>query len=291
MAGEVGFEPTTPNLGGTNTTFNWNDYRTFLESKYSHSWSIQAFQYSRNYFDFLNNPIKLETFSNSKKNNILKALIILSKYLGKHQDFKNRLNQYGIKPTRQDVFSSFLRIFNNNHEDLLAWYKNAQEALKEHEKLYLRFMFFSGIRKLEGIQSFNLIIDLASKNRLNEYFNDELGILEHFRFRDLFLRNTKNVYISILPKDIIDKIAQSRKVSYIGLRRHLKKMKLKLRINELRDNYGTFMVRHGLIREEVDLLQGRIPPSIFIRHYWSPSFKELKDRTLKAITELTQTLN
>jgi hypothetical protein len=48
------------------------------------------------------------------------------------------------------------------------------------------------------------------------------------------------------------------------------------------------MVRHGLIKEEVDLLQGRIPASIFIRHYWSPSFSELKDRTLKAIELLKQ---
>ena len=70
---------------------------------------------------------------------------------------------------------------------------------------------------------------------------------------------------------------------------------LNLRINELRDYFGTFMVRHGLIKEEVDLLQGRIPPSIFIRHYWSPSFDELKDRTLKAMDLLkataTQTSN
>lgn len=30
---------------------------------------------------------------------------------------------------------------------------------------------------------------------------------------------------------------------------------MRCRINELRDNYGTFMVRNGLIKEEVDLLQ------------------------------------
>ena len=46
------------------------------------------------------------------------------------------------------------------------------------------------------------------------------------------------------------------------------------------------MVRHGLIKEEVDLLQGRIPPSIFIRHYWSPSFNELRERTLAALRTL-----
>ena len=50
------------------------------------------------------------------------------------------------------------------------------------------------------------------------------------------------------------------------------------------------MVKHGLIREEVDLLQGRIPPNIFIRHYWSPSFKELRDRTLNTIDLLEQSL-
>jgi len=32
---------------------------------------------------------------------------------------------------------------------------------------------------------------------------------------------------------------------------------LKVRINELRDYFATFMVKHGLIREEVDLLQGK----------------------------------
>lgn len=48
------------------------------------------------------------------------------------------------------------------------------------------------------------------------------------------------------------------------------------------------MVKRGLIREEVDLLQGRIPPNIFIRYYWSPSFTELRDRTLKGINMLEQ---
>jgi intergrase/recombinase len=61
-------------------------------------------------------------------------------------------------------------------------------------------------------------------------------------------------------------------------------------MNKLRDYFGTYMIKHGLIKEEVDLLQGRIPPSIFLRHYWSPSFKELRDRTLEAIKQLEQRL-
>jgi hypothetical protein len=37
---------------------------------------------------------------------------------------------------------------------------------------------------------------------------------------------------------------------------------------------------------EVDLSCKRIPLSIFMRRYWSPSFGELKERTLKAIKEV-----
>jgi len=50
------------------------------------------------------------------------------------------------------------------------------------------------------------------------------------------------------------------------------------------------MVKHGLIKEEVDLLQGRITKSIFVRHYWSPAIKELKERVFNALQELEQTV-
>jgi hypothetical protein len=46
------------------------------------------------------------------------------------------------------------------------------------------------------------------------------------------------------------------------------------------------MIRHGLVAQEADLLCGRIPPSIFVRHYFSPAIKELKERTLKALEEM-----
>jgi hypothetical protein len=56
------------------------------------------------------------------------------------------------------------------------------------------------------------------------------------------------------------------------------------------DYYGSFMVRHKLIKEEVDLLQGRIPLSIFLRHCWSQSYKELRDKTIEAVKQLEQAL-
>jgi hypothetical protein len=40
----------------------------------------------------------------------------------------------------------------------------------------------------------------------------------------------------------------------------------------------------------VDLLEGRIPPEIFVRHYWSPNMKQDIDRIRKAIDSLADKL-
>jgi intergrase/recombinase len=123
----------------------------------------------------------------------------------------------------------------------------------------------SGLRKNESTQSFNLIIDLYRNDRLGDYFNADLSILEHYKFRQ-FLRNTENAYITVIPRPLLMKIANNRPVSYNAIHVYLYRNKIKLRIKELRQFFGTFMVRHNLIREELDLLQGRVSKSIFVRH-------------------------
>ncbi|MEM3699696.1 MAG: integrase [Candidatus Bathyarchaeia archaeon] len=216
----------------------------------------------------------------------MKALISLSKFLGFYEQFKVRLQNCGVKFARADAFNSFLRIMNNNNEDLLEWFIKAYALLRENEKLFLRYALISGLRKSEAINSFNLIIDLAKNGRLSEYYNEDLLCLEHFRFKQFFLRGKKNTYISFIPKSMVKAIAESEPITYEAIRKRLLRNGLRLRINELRDYFATFMVKHGLIREEVDLLQGRIPPSLFVRSYWSPSLRELRDRTLKGIVEI-----
>jgi len=46
------------------------------------------------------------------------------------------------------------------------------------------------------------------------------------------------------------------------------------------------MVNHRLIRAGVDLLLGMISKSIFVRHYWSPAIKELRDSVFAALDPL-----
>ena len=271
------------------TIINWSEYKRYVSNKYGPQYASMQYNYARKYIELLTNPSKIETLSTSLKANVLKALVCLSKYLGIYLDFKDKLKQHGIKWSTTNSFDSFLRIFNNNHSDLLPWLKEASNILKNNESLYLRFMLLSGIRKSEGVQALNKIIKLHKQNILNEYYNDDLSVLEHFRYKQ-FLRHSKNVYITIIPKSFIMEIANNEPVSYVALHKRLRKRGIRTRIKELRQYYGSFMVRHELIREEVDLLQGRVPKSIFVRHYLTIGFKELRDRTLKAISLLEQSL-
>ena len=263
------------------SNIDWNDFKAYVFKKYAKSWARTVYSYARKYAELVDNPSVVETFSGSKKNSVLKSLVALSKFYGFYPEFKQRIEDYGIKYSRISSIDSFFRIFNNNNKDILVWYQKATSVLDDDCSTYLKFLLMSGLRPSEGIESFNLV-----RTRLEEYYNVEFGTLEHFRFKDMFLRNTKNVFITIVPEALIQEIAEKEKVTSPMVTKKLQRNGLRIRLNNLRDYYATFMVRNGLIKEEVDLLQGRIGKSIFVRHYWSPAIKELKQRVLKALKEL-----
>jgi len=220
---------------------------------------------------------QINSFPPTVKTDVIKSLIIVSKYIGCYEQFKVALKSYGVKTSRPDVFAAFIRIYNNKNADMGEWLNKVKPILRSEENLLLNFLKVTGLREGEGIASFNLIIELSKQGKLNEYFNPELGILEHFRYKKKFLRGTKNCYISIVCERLVVEIAKSQSVTYPGLIKRLQRHKIPSRISELRDYFGTFMIKHGLVAQETDLLCGRIPPSIFVRHYFSPAIRDLKN--------------
>jgi hypothetical protein len=263
-------------------SINLAEYKVFLLSKFSRSYALQLFNNGVKHFDCLENPQGISAFPASVRGNILKAMVNLSKFLGCYEEYKVKLKNHGVKwINHDDSFTSFLRIVNNQHSNLGQWYKAVQNILRDNERLWLRFNLLTGLRKQESINAFNLIIELSQNNRLSEYYNAELGILEHFRYADLFLRQTKKVYISIVTEDLISEIANSSKVSYSAIRKRLTRNKQKLRFKELRSYYATFLRKHGILAELIDILQGRIPKSVFARHYLK--VEDVKDLVAQVI--------
>jgi hypothetical protein len=192
------------------------------------------------------------------------------------------MKNYGIKIHRQSTVESFLRIMKASNSDILDWYKKALVHLRPNERLFLRFCKITGIRKTEAITSFSKIIELSKTRDLPAYYDYHLKVLMHFRYHKEFLRRTKNCFISFVPDNLVKQIASSQPASYYTIKCRLNRSGIKLRINELRDYFGTNLRKYGITKEEIDLLQGRIPQEIFIRHYWSPRLSELRDRILKA---------
>lgn len=170
------------------------------------------------------------------------------------------------------------------------WIKQLQPILNDNERLFLRFLATTGLRKTEGINSFNLIIELKSKGKLCEYYNSELSVAEHFKYAKVFLRGTKNCYISFIPKALIDEISTSQPVSYYALHSRLDRKHIKLRLKELRSYHSSYLRKNGIISELVDVLAGRVPKSVFARHYLGEDMKAFSSQVLAIEDNLMQTL-
>jgi len=267
---------------------DWQQFKTWIFNKYSNSSAITFYCYAKKYCYLLTEVRGIENLSPTIKNNVIKSLIILSKYLGFHENFKQKLKNHGIKTTTPNSLRSFLRILNANNTDTLKWYNEAITVLRENERILLKFLLKSGLRKGESVESFNKVIELNKFGNLDDYYDSKLNCLCHFKYKE-FIRRTKNCYITFITEDLLNEIANSEPVNYNALRIRLNRKNMKCRINELRDYYGTYLLQHGILEAEINLCQGRIPPSIFIKHYWSPKLSELRDRIFKALKDLEST--
>jgi intergrase/recombinase len=164
------------------------------------------------------------------------------------------------------------------------WIREVQPLLYDDERLFLRFLAVTGLRKIEAIASFNMIIELNARGKLGEYYNEDSSTLEHFKFGRLFLRGTKNAFISIVPKAMIPEIANSQPVTYDAIHCRLMRRRIPLRLKELRSYHNSYLRKNGIISELVDVLAGRVPKSVFCRHYPGMDMKTFSSQVL-AITE------
>jgi len=282
-------DKSTLNIEQQEIEIDWSLYYKWLSNRYAETYVKVLFPYCRKYYNLIAGDLKtIDMLRASVKNNTIKSLIVLSKFLGLHKQFKERLDNYGLKTTRPDSLDSFLRILKASDSDVLLWLKDTKTILRDNERLFLKWALVSGLRSQEAILSFALVIQLSKENRLNEYYDKSLSCLCHFKYPKLFIRHTKNTFITFITEDLLNEISNSKPLTYTMIYKRLNRHKTKCRINELRDFFNTYMLKHGILEQEINLLCGRIPPSIFIKHYWSPKLSELRDRIFKAISELEQ---
>ena len=267
----------------SNENVDWLKYKQWLLLRYSKHYVDCLFCYSRKYYDCFYDVAKIAFIADSNRNNVIKALIVLSKFTGQHQQFKEGLKNCDIKTHQQDALQSFLRLFGSNSKNTLTWLESeALPHLRENECIFAKFLKLSGLRVSEGIASFNLIIKLYKEGRLNEYYDANMALLQHFKYK-IFLRGKKNAFISFIQPQLLEQICNSQPTTYTTIRKRLEKYHIKMRFSELRQLYGTNLVSNGITQTEQDLVCGRISNSVFVKFYWSPALKQLGDRIFKAL--------
>jgi intergrase/recombinase len=140
----------------------------------------------------------------------------------------------------------------------------------------LLYRTLTGLRPAEACSSLKLL-----EERKQDYLARDNRLLEHFRFPSIFLRRTKNAYISIVSERMLELAGGSSPVSHNSLRLALSRKEIKMNVSICRKIFATFLRNERVEQEMIDLLQGRIPRSVFVRHYYGPDvskFDEIREK-------------
>ena len=245
----------------------WNNFKEYLKTTHREKSIVCRLSYAKKYYHILINgdATDIQSTSKDKKLQIMKSLAILSKYLGCYDRWKEIKERYQLKWANENSIETFKKIMNedNSFNSLLEWLKNTCSQISETHRNIFFYCTLTGLRPDEACRSIALV-----KDKIDKYIDKEKMILKHFEFPEIFIRSTKQAYVSI-ANDLIIKIAnESGNYSYNALRCHLKRKNIAMNMNYCRKIFATFMRNNGVQSEIVDLLQGRIPKSVFVRHYY-----------------------
>ena len=280
-------EPKSPSL----SAIDWKAFENWLKSTHHANYVAKVVNYAKAWSFVLTEPkmaSQIAGLSKGKRRNVMAALANLSKFLGVYKTWESIIADVGLHWQKTSHLETFLSILNTDLQDVKAWLLKAIEKLPKKYSAVLLFTAATGLRPDEACKSVSLVSELATAGRLETYLNKETNALEHFRFPGLFIRGSKNCYISFPPDDVLSLVLTEKpKVTVNGLRKALQKAGLEVRIKDLRKLFATTLRDRGISSEVVDLLEGRISQNIFLRHYYKPDLlRSIRDNVLAAAISL-----
>jgi intergrase/recombinase len=222
------------------------------------------------------------------RHHVVKALSNLAKFLGVYEEYRRLVRSYGIswkgRTADELIIDRLVKV--SSPDEIFEWVKQVKRERFELET-FMDFIAVTGLRLEEAVSSYNLIVKLAGENRLGEYYNMEKQTLEHFKFKDAFIRRTKKAFISFAPKTLVQKIAEQTPLkSKFMVQKLIQNRGLPVRFGDVREAWATFMTQF-LRREEIDFLQGRVSANIFMQHYYNPALLgDLQTRAFQGIREI-----
>ncbi len=293
--GRVGFEPTTPAMSrlvrindvtdaeDINTKF-WKGFESFLKQTNNQRSTRDRFNYARNYFQILeqSDASELLELTGEKRIHVMKSLAALAKYTGRYDKWQQIRQRFQLKWSGSDSLQHFSFLYNNGKDldYMLKWIKDTYSRLPQKYANVLMFNTLTGLRPSEACNAITLI-----HTDLDNYVNRATHTLEHFKF-PCFIRRTKKAYISIYNDRIMEIAKNAQNCTYPSLKNTFRKYRLPLQTSFCRKIFATYLRLEGIEQEIIDLLQGRIPRNVFVRHYFRPNFAKENEKVSTALETL-----
>ena len=293
----MGFEPTNPygtaasgHLKNT-LQIDWEKFKAWLFREYAPVTAKDRLRYAKKYADHLlkRDFSTLKLMTDSQRIHTMKALAVLSKFLGIYEDFKGLVKNYGLtwsgKKSSDLIIERLTKTVNPN--EIFDWIKQVKKTIPELTD-FMDLIAITGLRYNEAIESYNLIIKLTQERKLQEYFNLQKETLEHYRFKETFIRRSKKVFISFVPKELVKHISQNKPLEWNATKKKVAREIKHLRFGDIRELHGSLMTKY-LRQPEIDFLHGRASSSVFMRNYFNPTWiSDLRERTFKAIKDISR---
>jgi len=275
-------------------TVNWDGFEKFVHRVYPNKKTAWGrLKYAKDFHDCLlsYNYDRLLEVSDDKRCHVLRALSCLAKFLGVYEEFRKSIKNYGLKwrgKSADDIIIGRL-IKVNKPDEVFDWVK---EVKRRNSDLctFMDLLATTGLRFGEAVESYNLIAQLAMEGRLSEYFDERRGVLEHFKFKNHFLKCSKKAFISFVSKELVQAVTEETCLNYAFIQTRVKRRIRRLRFSDVREAFATFMTKY-LTQPEIDFLQGRVSTSVFMRNYFNPALiSDLKERALKGAEEILNSI-
>ena len=274
---------------------DWAKYEEWVNREYRPKSAYDRIRYAKAYAYCLleNDCSDLLTLTNDKREHIMNALSCLSKFLGIYENWSSMIKNYGLKWRIRDdnlIIKRFTKT--QDPDELFEWIRQIKAQCPDLIN-FMDLMLTTGLRFEESIDSYNLIVKLSQEGKIEEYYNHEKELLEHYKFKLLFLRRTKKAFVSFVSQELIKKIASSNEIlAKQFIKSKVRRKTNRIRFSDMREIHGSLLAK-TLGNAEIDFLHGRVSTSVFMRNYFNPAWiVDLKERTFKAtknIMDQTQT--
>jgi len=158
--------------------------------------------------------------SHSKRRHAMGALAALANFTGTKDGWKDIVSRYNLKWNGHNDLGDLVGLlYTNRFDDMIKELKASLETVPPDYANYFKFNLLVGLRPSEAVRSANML------RTTPKYLNKEVGVLEHFRYPEHFIRNTKKCFISVVDDETLEIARATRSLDYQGIRSEFRRRK------------------------------------------------------------------